>query len=317
MENKLEFKVKNRVKIKEEDFKIITPDAYYKLEKYNYNVKQLKCMCKHYNLSLKGNKPYLQSNIYNYLKNYNFATIIQKHYRGYLVRRINKLRGLVTLKKICCNTRDFITLDNIEHISYYQYFSFQHKNKIYGFDITSIYDYIVKRHNTENPYDRTNFSSRIKSDLLKLKRLTIITKQETLYDIIAEKKTVTIRDLFNRIDELGNYTQYDWFENLNYNGLMIFYKELYDIWIYRANLTLHVKYQICNLDPFNNTNPNFFYNYSLDQLKQITISVMEKMLYHAVNDEYQKLGAIYILTALTIASPDAAEAMPWYYSSVI
>ena len=317
MDDKLEFKVKNRVKIKDDDFKILTPDTYSNLERLNYNVPQLKKMCKYYKLPLKGNKPNLQSRIYNYLKYYRFATIIQKHYRGYLVRKINKIRGFVNFKKKCCNTQDFVTLDDIKEISYYQYFSFSHKNKIYGFNVSSIYNYIVKRKNIENPYDRTNFSSKLKYNLIKLQRLTKITNQESIFDVIEEKKKLTIHDIFNRIDELGNYTKAIWFEKLNYASTMKFYKELYDIWIYRANLTLDVKYKISSFEPFNNSKPNFFYNYSLHQLKQIIMEVMEKFLYYAVNDEFQKLGAIYILTALTIVSPSAAEALPWYYSSVI
>ena len=55
----------------------------------------------------------------------------------------------------------------------------------------------------------------------------------------------------------------------------------------------------------------------MNELKDILNGVMEKLLYNAINEEFQKLGAIYILTALTIVSSDAAEAMPWYYLSVI
>ena len=94
-------------------------------------------------------------------------------------------------------------------------------------------------------------------------------------------------------------------------------RELYDIWVWRANLTNDTRCKISLIDPFNNQKPNFFTNYSLNELKSILLEVMKKLLYNAINDEYQKFGAMYILTALTIVSPSAAEAMPWYFSSVI
>ena len=34
------------------------------------------------------------------------------------------------------------------------------------------------------------------------------------------------------------------------------------------------------------------------------------------DDEYRKLGAIYVLIALTMVSTGAREAMPWLYESV-
>ena len=316
MEEKLKFTVKTRVKITDDNFEILTPINYLNLKRYNYNVKQLKLICKHYKLPVKGNKPDIQLRIYNYLKCYKYATIIQKHWRGYLIRKINKLRGLDDFKKICCNNQDFVTLEEIKTIPYLQYFSFIHNGKNYGFDVNSIYDYIVKRNNKENPYDRSEFSSKIKFNLLELKRLTKITKQNTIFEIV-ETKVINIHEIFNRIDELGNYSDVSWYNSLNYSGLMKFYRELYDIWIYRANLTNETKYKISKYDPFNNVKPNFFENYSIEELNNILIQVMKKFLYYAINDEYQKLGAMYILTALTIVSQSAAEAMPWYFSSVI
>ena len=316
MEEKLEFVVKNRVKISDDNFEILTPKNYTNLKRYNYNVKQLKLMCKSHKLHIKGNKPDIQFRLYNYIKCYNYALIIQKTWRGYLVRKINKLRGLSTFSKECCNSKDFVTLEEIKNISYFQYFSFTHKGIKYGFYVNSIYDYIIKRKNKENPYDRSEFSVEIKKNILLLKKLTKIAKQNTIFEII-EKKNIDINEIFNKIDQLGNYSDSSWYTSLNYINLMKFYRELYDIWVWRAHLTNETRYKISTIDPFNNEKPNFFINYSLEELKKILLEVMKKLLYNAINEEYQKLGAIYILTALTIVSPSAAEAMPWYFSSVI
>ena len=43
---------------------------------------------------------------------------------------------------------------------------------------------------------------------------------------------------------------------------------------------------------------------------------MEKMLYSANNDANQNLGALYILSALTLVSNSARNLLPWLYTSV-
>jgi hypothetical protein len=317
MDDTLTFSVKHRIKMKSENFEILTYKTYRNLEKYNYNIKQLKEICKYYKLKSSGNKVTVQLRIYIYLKYFNSANIIQKTYRGHLVRKINRLKGLTKFNRESCNHQDFITLDDVSTIPYLQLFSINHNNHIYAFDITSIYDYMVKKNQKENPYDRTIFSDDIYNNLIELKRLTRIAGQETLFEVKEIKQKKTIYDIFHRIDELGNYSNIKWYEELNYINLINFYKELYDIWSYRAGITNVMKYNISNRDPFNNRKPNFYLQYSMNELKDILNGVMEKLLYNAINEEFQKLGAIYILTALTIVSSDAAEAMPWYYLSVI
>ena len=65
-------------KIKDENYKILLFEEYEKLLDINYNVSQLKKMCKHYHLKISGNKPEKLRRIYNYLKYSNHAIKIQK-----------------------------------------------------------------------------------------------------------------------------------------------------------------------------------------------------------------------------------------------
>ena len=46
------------------------------------------------------------------------------------------------------------------------------------------------------------------------------------------------------MDELGNYTNQEWFSSLNKFKLIRFVKELIDIWCYRAQLTFDTKKRI-------------------------------------------------------------------------
>ena len=41
------------------------------------------------------------------------------------------------------------------------------------------------------------------------------------------------------------------------------------------------------------------------------------MVYSGIDQDSRGLGALYVLTALTLVSPGAADAMPWLYNSVV
>ena len=64
--------------------------------------------------------------------------------------------------------------------------------------------------------------------------------------------------IFQKIDELGNYTNSDWFLSLNRNSLIKYIKELVDIWYYRAALSPQVRQKISppNGNPFTGFNIN-------------------------------------------------------------
>ena len=99
-----------------------------------------------------------------------------------------------------------------------------------------------------------------------------------------------------------------------------FIKELRDIWAYRAQLTNEVKNKICNFkDPFTNLgimHANMI-NDNYDVLANISLTLIEKMVYSGIDQDSRSLGALYVLTSLTLVSPNAADAMPWLYNSVI
>jgi hypothetical protein len=52
-------------------------------------------------------------------------------------------------------------------------------------------------------------------------------------------------------------------------------------------------------------------------LKQYIYSILHDLLYRSNQTEYQILGAYYILSALTLVSMQAADALPWLYESVL
>jgi len=125
-----------------------------------------------------------------------------------------------------------------------------------------------------------------------------------------------IRELFIEIDQLGNYTSESWFTNLNDSGLVSFFRYLYDIWMYRGQLARQTKLRICSLqDPF--TGLANLQTIELNELRKDCLHVMEHMVYTGVDIEYQRIGTLHVLSALTLVSLPARQTMYWLYEGLV
>ena len=62
-------------------------------------------------------------------------------------------------------------------------------------------------------------------------------------DKISPQKKLEMRilALFQKIDELGNYTNFTWFTALSRSQMVKYIRELADIWSYRAEITPIIK----------------------------------------------------------------------------
>ena len=250
-------------KVSDEDFIVPKMNEYNKLNEFNYNVKQLKAMCKHYKLKISGNKNELKKRISNYLINSVQAITIQKHIRGYIVREYMKTHGPALFKRNdCVNNTDFFTLDDLTDIPFNQFYSFRDKDDFtYGFDICSIYNlWKVNKDDTTNPYNRNPFPENTLKNLKRMYKFGKLLGIETNITIEPDQPNQTPEQrlqsqyltLFQTIDELGFYTEYNWLWDLNIYRKVAFIRQLYDIWVYRANLTNQARLQICpgNGNPF-------------------------------------------------------------------
>jgi len=129
-----------------------------------------------------------------------------------------------------------------------------------------------------------------------------------------------MNDLFMEIDNLGNYTQIEWFSQLQHRDYIRLYRCLYDIWNYRAQLPNSIKRKICIInDPFYGifTDRTQYRDVSLEVIKESCIRVFENLIYTGIDDEHRKIGALHALTALTVASFRARQSIPWLYESYI
>jgi hypothetical protein len=128
-----------------------------------------------------------------------------------------------------------------------------------------------------------------------------------------------IQELFMEIDQLGNYTQSAWFSNLQRHEYIVLYRNLYDIWSFRGQLSNEIKNNICPLfDPFTEifTQPIYQNHILEEQIKSACLTIIENLVYSGIDEDHRKIGTLHALTALTLVSRNARNAMPWLYESV-
>ena len=99
--------------------------------------------------------------------------------------------------------------------------------------------------------------------------------------------------------------------------LVKYIKELHDIWDYRAQITSETKLNICPCgDPFRGINLRNLASLKFIDLQKVVLNTIELFVNTGINDDSKNLGAYYVLSALTLVSYKAAEALPWLYQSV-
>jgi len=319
------------IKIKDDNIIIPTIQHYENIVQYNYNLNQLKMIAKEYKLKISGNKPQLVSRIFFFLYFSSYIIKIQKNFRRFLVKKYKELHGPACMnRKICTNTSDFVTMEPLEEIHFYQFLSYKDSDGfIYGFDIVSLHNLYIKSNNLNNisnPYNRKIFpESVIKAirSIIKLNKIFKIKIQMNYEDDsqnVSFEKAIEFRalHLFQSIDALGNYSNSNWFLSLNRHQLIRFVRELIDIWSYRAQLSSEVKRNICppHGDPFRNVNIQYLHTEeNISYVKKSILEVLEKLVNSGANQDSKALGATYILGALTLVNSDAATSLPWLYQS--
>jgi len=312
-----------------------------------YTQQQIRSIKNKYDFSLNGKKEDLISRVKTFFYKEKGAILIQSLFRKHLVKKEMELRGpALKNRKICINDTDFYTLEQLSNIPLESFFSYKGEGGfVYGFDLSSILSLIknTTQNNLINPYNResmlniigdVNALTKINNIIRNKKnrnslcsRVNVITtnnynlndKSEELRKAKAKPLHQRVNDLFIEIDQLGNYTQSEWFSQLNRPELIRYFRCMHDIWNYRAQLSVDIKKKICPLgDPFGNV----YYSLSQllilsdDQLKMLCLSIMEQMILTGIDKDHKMLGTFHILTALTVVSGPARANLPWLFESL-
>ena len=141
-----------------------------------------------------------------------------------------------------------------------------------------------------------------------------------IQDIRIRPLSARMQELFMEIDQLGNYTDVQWFQRLSKRQCFMFYGHLYDTWRYRARIPQITKLRVCPLgDPFLNVMPMRMRidEVTEDEIRAGCLTVMENMVYTAQDVEDRKLGALYVLMSLTFVSLEARHNLMWLYESIV
>ena len=292
-----------------------------------YTINDLKKIYNKFGLKWKQKrKKDMLEECYIFLKKNYYASKIQKCWLNKFMRLFNKMQGPAKInRELCNNVDDFLTTESMREIDYYFFISYKdNDNFVYGFNIISIYNLILKK-DTKNPYNRNEFSMELIELVIKrIEYNRILNKIH--HDIIPNQIKITadnkILSLFQKIDSLGNYTQVEWLINLSPFYIRKFILELYDIWDYRAQLSREMKQLVCPPfgTPFREIPIHIIQNTTTlnsDTLKHFCATIIHQFINISPQKENQCLGAIYILSALTLANPNAAESLPWLYQSVL
>jgi hypothetical protein len=319
----------------------------------SYKIPELKGIAKHYGLHVTGTKPVLIERITTHFTKMKNAVKIQAFFRGHFVRISMNLRGpALKNRQICVNDKDFVTMEPLSEIPLENFYSYMDSNNFtYGFDISSIIQSMKQKSRFENPYNRERISNVIIDNIKKLYRLcfvifpefknaneklavpqpqrtrTHINSQAFMNNFnegqqnrirqLNENRTQPLQqrivNLFLELDQLGNYTNANWF-NLSTANYVRLYRHLYDIWYLRSQLTRETRHNICPLPTPFSSERNIIMD--LEYIKTACVEVFENLIFTGVDEEHRRLGAFHALTALTIVSMEARQSMPWLYESV-
>lgn len=318
---------KKRRKVLQDNFKILQFSEYQNMLKHNYNVQQLKQICKFYKQKSSGNKKELMNNCYNYLKLSHKALIIQTCFRGHIVRHLNKLKGPACVNRKCTNETDFFTLVPLKEIPKKQFFSYKDKDDfIYGFDICSLYNMIVvEKMDRINPYNRNELPKNILKTLQSICHISNILgdklniKIDNTINNLSQEKKLELKaiELFQKIDDLGFITNANWIVSLSRVRLRNYLNELYDIWNYRAQLSNETKRKIdpINGNPFAGIHMGYIVSQGKNTILHNILKIIETFISRGETQDAKSLGVYYVLGALTMVSFDAANSLPWLYDS--
>jgi hypothetical protein len=98
-----------------------------------------------------------------------YAQLIQKVWRGHVVRMIIRLAGPGCLKRsLCHNETELVSMDEKERVYPFDYFGFNENGRVYWFDIRSISEIVSNNEKPQNPYTREPLSFETRQRIRKL-----------------------------------------------------------------------------------------------------------------------------------------------------
>ena len=234
---------------------------------------------------------------------------IQKVFKGWNIRR----------RRNCNNKEDCGTMDVLYEIPIQYYIDYKDEEDFtYGFDIRSLH-MIMSEATPINPFTQKKLDLQNGFFEKYTKKMNAVKEKEGVVKFDSPKLTkdqrfnqVLVR-VFQKIDMLGHYTDIAWFQNMTLRDLNNFYKGAYDIFAFRAQLSLEVRRKIVRdgilfqnfIGNLHNIHERTKHILQYEILREI-----ERILDEGEDRDSKILGITLILTVLVECSHAAAMALP-------
>jgi hypothetical protein len=243
--------------------------------------------------------------------------ILQKYLKGYQLRKNIKLRGIAAInRKLINNETDFLTYDNIIDIPLKSFYSYKDSKGLYwGFHVATFKELIVQKMN--NPYTTCpieEYAIKTFGNLLNKSVEPIEIQKDFITDPYMKLQQKCIK-VFQKMDELKQYTQCEWFLDLDILAYKKLYLEMEDIWNYRIGLSNIDKLRYIKSGPIFTLKSYIGKIKDRIEIADILLNDFDRLVTEGNTDADKTTAALWILTGLTIVSKKARDALPWLYQS--
>ena len=288
---------------------------YEDLRRYNWTVVELNKLKKHLGVKMTGNKETLLYVLFNVMRISSSLRVMVRVFRRHLWKRYVVLQQL---NEGYVNDADFESLESMMEIKDVDKMMVEEDGKMYVFRIRSIEQLgMMYKEGAFNPYTRSLLDSETKHrvcELVKLRKALNIKEEKK--EPVRRSMKMKVIEVFQQINNLGNYADPAWLEKMCKRDMIKYVKELQDIWEYRANLSNTMRAKIY-------TGGDPFFDISIAELRvgdekvalRSILKIMRRMTNSLVRED-AVLGGFYVLGALTLVSNEAAEALPWLHQSM-
>jgi len=262
------------------------------------------------------------------------AEILQASIWRTVVQKANRMRGLGFYNRNACNNRqDMFLFDSIEDIHPVDFYSVTDASGFtYGFHIETMYQYISKTIGITsptvtsgfkpelflNPYTKTPFGRKVFNEFKNLYCLyRILTKDRSFLQdapsILSPEQHMshTLTRVFQKMDELNNYTNTEWFLQMNRAKLIKFIYGVRELFEYRMDLPFARRLQVVSTGRVFALPVSRYTAMNDTDLRLCILAECEKLVSEGRTKDDRYLGSLVILTALTELVPKCAEAYPW------
>ena len=245
---------------------------------------------------------------------------LQSYIRMFNVKKNIFNRGIACYcRKLCNNDTDCLSFDKIIDIQLNDIFTYKDKNNIYwGFKISTFKELL--KMNMTNPYSTIEFPKDIKEkfntllkNIEKNKKIEIKKEKITDKNIQLQQKCI---DIFQKMDNLKNYTKCEWFLSLNIIQLKELYKQMEDLWNYRLNLNHSQKLKyVSDGKLFTISVSKFSKLSSKFKASEILLNEFNRLVSEGQTESDRATACQWILSGLTLVNLDARNSLPWLFQS--